>query len=68
MPRNNDSSPSLPTERSKGQKSLYFKADILAQLEAEAARLDRSFSWVVAKACSLGIDALKRIPSMPDNG
>lgn len=39
------------------QRSIRFPDDVHAALEAEALRLDRSFSWVVVKACELALQA-----------
>jgi uncharacterized small protein (TIGR04563 family) len=48
----------------KRKQSLYFSEALLREILAEAERLDRSMSWVVAYAWKHGKDALKRIPSL----
>jgi len=48
----------------RGQKqSLYFPIDIIREIEAEARRLDRSMSWVVARAWEAGRAAIQRMPA-----
>jgi uncharacterized small protein (TIGR04563 family) len=58
----------LSTHRSKHisdrrKQSLYFPADMLADLDAQARRLDRSLSWIVQRCCKV---ALPNIKDMPD--
>ena len=36
--------------RYMGRRSVYFPARMLAEIEAEAHRLDRSLSWMVKRA------------------
>jgi uncharacterized small protein (TIGR04563 family) len=50
----------------KRKQSLYFPEDMLAEVQAEAQRLDRSMSWVVQKAWSLSREKMKDIPSVND--
>jgi uncharacterized small protein (TIGR04563 family) len=50
----------------KRKQSLYFPEDMLAEVQAEAQRLDRSMSWVVQKAWSLAKEKMKDIPSVND--
>lgn len=50
----------------KRKQSLYLPTDILQPLQEEAARLDRSLSWVVQRACKAGLDTLRAMPSMTD--
>lgn len=48
----------------RGQKqSLYFPIDIIREIEAEARRLDRSMSWVVARAWEAGRGVIQRMPA-----
>jgi uncharacterized small protein (TIGR04563 family) len=49
----------------KRKQSLYFPDDMLAEMRAEATRLDRSISWVVQYAYRHGKAALAAIPSVP---
>lgn len=51
--------------RAKTKKSFYLGEDVLAQIEAEAARQDRSASWLVQKALELALPDLRRLPSAP---
>ena len=44
------------------KKSLYIPEDLLRELEEQAARLDRSESWIVCASIRF---ALARIKAMP---
>ena len=47
------------------KQSLYFHRDLIAELREEAARLDRSLSWLIQYAWKHGgRDAVKKIPSL----
>lgn len=46
--------------------SLYFPAAMIAQMEAEAERLDRPLSWVVAQAWAIARAEIMRAP-IPDD-
>lgn len=48
----------------KRKQSLYFPEDMLAEVQAEATRLDRSLSWVVQRAWTLSREKMKEIPSI----
>jgi uncharacterized small protein (TIGR04563 family) len=48
----------------KRKQSLYFTAEMLREIEAQARRLDRSMSWVVKYAWMHGKCALEKLPSM----
>jgi uncharacterized small protein (TIGR04563 family) len=50
----------------KRKQSLYFPEDMLAEVQAEAQRLDRSMSWVVQRAWTLAKEKMKDIPSVPN--
>ena len=50
----------------KRKQSLYFPDEMLREIEAEARRLDRSYSWVVQYAWKHGKQALQRIPSLSE--
>ena len=50
----------------KRKQSLYFPSKMLAEIQHEAARQDRSMSWIVQKAWLTARDALKRFPSVND--
>ena len=50
-------------QRGRGKKlSLYLPTPILRELYSEAHRLDRSLSWVIQKAWTLGKGELRRQP------
>lgn len=50
----------------KRKQSLYFKQAILEQLQAEAARLDRSLSWVVQRCVKESLPTIQRLPAIPE--
>jgi uncharacterized small protein (TIGR04563 family) len=47
----------------KRKQSLYFPGDMLAEMEAEARRQDRSLSWLVQKAWKIARQELRKFPS-----
>lgn len=49
----------------KRKQSLYFPAEMLKEIKAEADRLDRSMSWVVQRAWKNSRDKIKSIPGEP---
>jgi len=50
----------------KRKQSLYFPEAMLQEIKDEAARLDRSLSWVVQRAWKLARLEIKKIPSVND--
>lgn len=57
------------TQRSdKRKQSLYFPETMLTEIKDEAARLDRSLSWVVQRAWKLARTDIRKIPSVNDIG
>lgn len=52
----------------KRKQSLYFPEEMLAEINAEAARLDRSLSWVVQAAWKNARDRIKAFPGVNDEG
>jgi len=50
----------------KRKQSLYFPAEMLKEIQAEAARQDRSMSWIVQKAWVAARNELKKYPSVND--
>jgi len=50
----------------KRKQSLYFPDTMLQEMKEEAARLDRSLSWVVQRAWKLSKDTIRQLPSMGD--
>ena len=60
-PSNQESSKS-----DKRKQSLYFPEDMLEEIKDEAARLDRSLSWIVQRAWKIARLEIKRLPSVDD--
>ena len=56
------------TRSDKRKQSLYFPETMLAEIKEEAARLDRSLSWVVQRAWKLARNDIRKIPSVNDIG
>ncbi|MFO0756394.1 MAG: TIGR04563 family protein [Byssovorax sp.] len=52
----------------KRKQSLYFPESMLQEIKEEAARLDRSLSWVVQRAWKLARLEIKKLPSVNDVG
>ena len=50
----------------KRKQSLYFPEDMLKEIQAEAARQDRSLSWIVQKAWKIARLEIKKYPSIND--
>ena len=50
----------------KRKQSLYFPAEMLKEIQLEAARQDRSMSWIVQKAWQTARDELRKYPSVND--
>ncbi len=48
------------------RQALYFPTDMLHELRGQAARLDRSLSWLLQQAWKLGRSELHRVPSTSD--
>ncbi len=64
-----DNTNKAPLEGSKSDKrkqSLYFPESMLQEIKEEAARLDRSLSWIVQRAWKLARLEIKRLPSVND--
>ena len=51
-----------PTRR----QALYFPSEMLAELQKEAQRQDRSISWLIHQAWKIARTDLRRIPSTTD--
>lgn len=65
----NDKDPPRSIDASKTDKrkqSLYFPESMLQEIKEEAARLDRSLSWVVQRAWKLARVEIKKLPSVND--
>ena len=50
----------------KRKQSLYFPEDMLKEIQSEAARQDRSLSWIVQKAWKIARIEIKKYPSIND--
>jgi uncharacterized small protein (TIGR04563 family) len=48
------------------KQSLYFTDSMLEEIKSEAARMDRSLSWVVQKAWKLARNQVRAMPSAND--
>ena len=55
----------MPTTDHRKQ-SLYFPESMLQEIKDEAARLDRSLSWVVQRAWKMARLEIRKIPSVND--
>lgn len=56
---------SIPDARSdKRKQSLYFPEEMLQEIKDEAARLDRSLSWVVQRAWKIARLEIRKLPSV----
>jgi uncharacterized small protein (TIGR04563 family) len=56
------------TRSDKRKQSLYFPETMLQEIKEEAARLDRSLSWVVQRAWKLARNDIRKIPSVNEVG
>jgi uncharacterized small protein (TIGR04563 family) len=54
-----------PSQRGRRHASFYIPRAMLAELEAEAARLDRSVSWLLRQAYRRARDAILTLPRDP---
>ena len=50
----------------KRKQSLYFPESMLEDIQREAARLDRSLSWIVQRCVKIGIPEIRKLPSVND--
>lgn len=50
----------------KRKQSLYFPESMLQEIKDEAARLDRSLSWIVQRAWKTARLDIRKIPSVND--
>ena len=50
----------------KRKQSLYVPESMLQEIKDEAARLDRSLSWIVQRAWKIARLEIKKIPSVND--
>ena len=61
-----DNGPNSKAGSDKRKQSLYFPEAMLQEIKDEAARLDRSLSWVVQRPWKLARLDVKKIPSVND--
>ena len=61
-----DDTTTKSTGSDKRKQSLYFPEIMLQEIKDEAARLDRSLSWVVQRAWKLARTEIRKIPSVND--
>ncbi len=52
----------------KRKQSLYFPEEMLAEIQREAVRLDRSLSWIMQQAWKTARSQIAKMPSMNDLG
>lgn len=50
----------------KRKQSLYFPESMLQDVQHEAARLDRSLSWIVQRCVKIGLPEIRKLPSVND--
>jgi uncharacterized small protein (TIGR04563 family) len=50
----------------KRKQSLYFPETMLQEIQKEAARLDRSLSWIVQRCVKIGLSDIRKLPSDND--
>ena len=50
----------------KRKQSLYFPEEMLQEIQDEAARQDRSLSWIVQQAWKMARGDIARFPSVND--
>ena len=48
------------------RQALYFPSDMLAELEQESQRQDRSISWLIQQAWRIARQEMRHIPSTTD--
>ena len=53
-------------ESDKRKQSLYFPEVMLQEIQREAARLDRSLSWVMQRAWKIARAEIRKFPSVND--
>ncbi|MEO8180674.1 MAG: TIGR04563 family protein [Deltaproteobacteria bacterium] len=59
-----DSSEEAPASQSdKRKQSLYFPESMLEEIHQEAARLERSLSWIVQRAWKTARPDIRKLPS-----
>ncbi len=54
------------SQSDKRKQSLYFPESMLLEIQQEAARLDRSLSWVMQRAWKQARNDIRKLPSVND--
>lgn len=52
-----------PSQSDKRKQSLYFPETMLEEIHQEAARLERSLSWIVQRAWKTARPEIRKLPS-----
>jgi len=58
----------MPITPDKRKQSLYFPDEMLREIQEEAARQDRSLSWIMQRAWKAARAQIARIPGTDDLG
>lgn len=53
---------------SEKKTSIYLKGDLLSQVQQEAARQDRSVSWVIAHALKVALPGMREMAGTEEVG
>lgn len=56
----------IDNKTDKRKQSLYFPDLMLQEIKDEAARLDRSLSWIVQRAWKIARTEIHKLPSVND--
>jgi uncharacterized small protein (TIGR04563 family) len=51
------------SQSDKRKQSLYFPESMLEEIHGEAARLERSLSWIVQRAWKMARPEIRKLPS-----
>jgi len=62
----NDEAPASQSDKRK--QSLYFPESMLEEIHQEAARLERSLSWIVQRAWKTARPDIRKLPSSRGDG
>jgi len=53
-------------ERTGVPRTITLEADVFAELEFQAERLDRSVSWIVSRCLDIAMPSIYELPTMPE--
>ena len=59
---NNKAAAGEGSKSDKRKQSLYFPEEMLEEIKEEAARLDRSLSWIVQRAWKIARAEIRKLP------